>query len=91
MTKKKIHVIVRGRVQGVFFRDHTRDKARSLNLSGWVRNRKDGTVEAVIEGEALAVEKMFTWLHSGSPSSRVDDIQVTEEPPTGENSSFEII
>jgi acylphosphatase len=75
--------IVHGRVQGVFFRDTARQKARGLGLSGWVRNRADGTVEAVIEGDPHAVQEMLQELRSGPPRARVDRVDVTDEPPEG--------
>jgi acylphosphatase len=87
---KRAHVIVEGRVQGVFFRAFTRDEADRLGLSGWVRNRPDGSVEALVEGEKSAVEKMLQWFHQGSPNSNVEKVHVNEEVPVGVNSSFEI-
>jgi len=80
---KRVHVIVEGRVQGVFFRAYTRDEAVKLGLSGWVRNRTDGSVEVLIEGEKIAVEKMEQWLHEGSPHSLIKMIHTTEEAPMG--------
>lgn len=87
---KRIHVIVEGRVQGVFFRAFTRDEAARLGLSGWVRNRANGSVEAIVEGEKSAVEKMELWFHRGSPHAIVDKVNITEESPVGESSTFEI-
>jgi acylphosphatase len=75
--------IVHGDVQGVFFRDSTRRKARELGLAGWVRNRADGTVEAVVEGARDAVQEMLQELRSGPPRARVDHVDVTDEPPEG--------
>jgi acylphosphatase len=75
--------IVHGRVQGVFFRDTARQKARELGVSGWVRNRSDGTVEAVVEGEPHAVQEMLQELRAGPPRAHVDRVDVTEEPPEG--------
>jgi acylphosphatase len=75
--------IVHGRVQGVFFRDTARQKARKLGLSGWVRNCADGTVEAVLEGDPHAVQEMLQELRSGPPRARVERVDVTEEPPEG--------
>lgn len=89
-TAKRIHVIVEGRVQGVFFRAYTRDEAVRFGLSGWVRNCPDGSVEAVVEGEQGAVEKMVQWLHQGSPNSNVAKVHLTEEAPVGESGTFEI-
>lgn len=88
--KKRIHVIVEGRVQGVFFRANTRDEAVRLGLAGWVRNRRDGSVEAVVEGDGTAVEKMEQWFQKGSPHSQVEKVKVTEAEPVGDSSSFEI-
>ena len=87
---KRIHVIVEGRVQGVYFRAFTRDTAVNLGLTGWVKNRPDGSVEALIEGEKTAVEKMEQWFYQGSPHSRVDMVHITEKPPDGDNTTFEI-
>ncbi len=87
---KRIHVIVEGRVQGVFFRAFTRDEAARLGLSGWVRNRSNGSVEAVVEGEKSAVEEMARWFRRGSPHSIVEKVHITEESPVGESTTFEI-
>ena len=90
MTHKRIHVIVQGRVQGVFFRAYTKEEADRLGLVGWVRNRHDGAVEALIEGEAAAVDRMLDWLHQGSPMANVVRVQVTEEEAVGEHRDFAI-
>jgi acylphosphatase len=88
--KKRVHVIVEGRVQGVFFRAYTSDQAKKLGLAGWVRNRPEGTVEAVVEGDADSVDTMLRWFYQGSPGSKVTEVHVSEEPPVGDNSTFEI-
>lgn len=90
MARKRLVVIVTGVVQGVYFRDYTQREARSLSLSGWVRNRPDGTVVAVIEGEDESVAQMVEWLKIGSPMAQVSDIQVTEEKPLGDTTAFAI-
>lgn len=72
-------VIVHGRVQGVFFRGATRERARQLGVSGWVRNRSDGTVEAVFEGSTGAVEAMLLFAHHGPEWARVDGVEEHEE------------
>ena len=77
-------VVVTGRVQGVFFRDSTRSEARRLGVAGWVTNRADGGVEAVLEGEPGAVEDLLAWLRHGPERARVDTCTVTEEEPVGE-------
>ena len=71
-------VIVRGRVQGVFFRDSARRAAESRGVGGWVRNREDGAVEAWFEGEADAVEAMVEWARSGPSRAEVSAIDVEE-------------
>ncbi len=82
-------VVVRGRVQGVFFRDSTRQRAHSFGVAGWVSNRKDGAVEAVIEGPPDAVQRMLEFLQTGPRSAQVERTEVTEEAPEG-LSGFEV-
>lgn len=76
-------VIVRGRVQGVFFRAECRREAQSLGLAGWVRNRADGTVEAVFEGDAAEVEAMIAWAGHGPSMALVEGVEVFSEAPEG--------
>ena len=73
---KRAKVIVRGSVQGVFFRAEARDRARSLGLAGWVRNVPDGTVEAAFEGEDERVESMVEWCRRGPAGARVEQVDV---------------
>jgi len=79
----RVRVVVHGVVQGVFFRDGLRDQARAERVGGWVRNRADGTVEAVLEGPAAAVERVVEWCRSGPPRARVDAVDVSTEAPEG--------
>ena len=76
-------VVVQGRVQGVFFRSSTRKQARAANVDGWVRNRPDGSVEAVFEGAPEDVETLVAWCRQGPRSAQVDDLQVSREPAAG--------
>jgi acylphosphatase len=77
----RTRVLVSGRVQGVYFRANTRDTARAEGVDGWVKNLRDGRVEAVFEGPADAVESMVEWCHTGSPAADVSDVEThTEEP-----------
>ena len=76
-------MVVRGRVQGVFFRDSTRRHAASRRVHGWVRNRPDGAVEAVFEGAPEDVDSMVEFCRSGPSSADVDDVEVTEESAEG--------
>lgn len=84
MTLARVRVKVRGRVQGVFFRAETRQRAASLGVSGWVRNADDGTVEAVFEGERDQVDSMVEWCRRGPAGAHVDELEVVEEEPAGE-------
>lgn len=74
-------VIVHGLVQGVFFRDTVRRMARSRGVAGWIRNRPDGTVEAVFEGDPQAVEAMVSFCREGPRGARVERVEIAEEPP----------
>jgi acylphosphatase len=76
-------VVVNGRVQGVFFRDSCQREAARAGVAGWVRNRNDGAVEAVFEGEDDAVEAMVAWCRRGPSRARVDRVDVVEESPEG--------
>jgi acylphosphatase len=86
----RARVIVEGRVQGVFFRYHTQETALSLGLNGWVKNRRDGRVEAVFEGDREKVEQMIQWCHRGPSEARVTKVYITWENYTGEFEDFSI-
>jgi acylphosphatase len=77
------HIVVHGRVQGVFFRDSTRRRAAELGVAGWVSNRHDGTVEAVFEGSADAVASMVDWSQRGPRSADVERVDERSESPEG--------
>jgi acylphosphatase len=81
---ERARVKVSGRVQGVFFRAETRDRARSLGLSGWVRNAPDGSVEAAFEGPEERVQSMLEWCRRGPALAAVTDVSVDREEPRGE-------
>ena len=78
-------VVVAGRVEGVFFRDSTRGEATGRGVAGWVANRPDGNVEAVLEGEADAVQAVVDWMAVGPEQAAVTGRTVTEEEPEGES------
>jgi acylphosphatase len=80
---------VEGNVQGVFFRDSTRDQAESHGVAGWVSNRSDGAVEVVLEGTREAVEQVLDFLTSGPPRASVEHVDVRDEDPEG-LSGFEV-
>lgn len=76
MTDARARVVIRGRVQGVFFRAETAERARSLGLAGWVRNNPGGTVEAVFQGDRDRIESMVAWCRRGPASASVEDVEV---------------
>jgi acylphosphatase len=81
-SRERVRVVVTGRVQGVFFRDSCRERAREANVGGWVRNRGDGAVEAEFEGPAAAVDGVVAWCRTGPARARVDAVEVTVIPAT---------
>lgn len=85
----RAHVFVSGRVQGVFYRASTRDKARELGVDGWVRNLSDGRVEAVFEGSRQDVDRMVEWCETGSRAANVEAVEAKIESSNGED-GFEI-
>jgi len=74
---KTLHLIIHGHVQGVYYRDSMRREAQRLSVAGWVRNRDDGTVEAVLHGPAEAVEALVQWAHRGPEHARVERVHVS--------------
>ena len=91
MAKIRTHVYITGKVQGVYFRQNMRNVARKHNVNGWVKNLKDGRVEAVFEGEEDNVHQVIEWCHIGPTGARVDDVDVIYEEYRGEFDSFDII
>lgn len=77
-------MIARGRVQGVFFRDTLRDAADREGVAGWARNNRDGTLEAVFEGEAAAVERLVALARKGPPGAHVTELELLDEPDQGD-------
>ncbi|HIC96392.1 TPA: acylphosphatase [Candidatus Bipolaricaulota bacterium] len=88
--KRRVHLFISGRVQGVFFRANTCDQASRLSLTGWVRNLPDGRVEVVVEGEEAKVKELIDWCHRGPPGAQVRGVEVHWEDYRGEFSGFEI-
>lgn len=87
---ERLHLRITGRVQGVFFRAHTRETASSLGLTGWVRNTHDGAVEVLAEGEHPRLEALRGWCLKGPPGARVSGMEERWEPATGEFNQFSI-
>ena len=91
MNKKvRAHILVSGRVQGVFFRDSTRRIAEELGIFGWVKNSNNSKVEAVLEGEKEIIEKLIEWAKRGPIFARVNGIEIKWEDYQGEFKEFEI-
>lgn len=90
LLMERVHLIIHGIVQGVFFRANTRRTAASLGLTGCAINRPDGTVEAVAEGPHEQLETFVQWCHRGPESARVDRVEVNWEQPTGKYKDFHI-
>ena len=85
-------LIIEGRVQGVGYRASLAEQAIALGLSGWVRNRRDGTVEAGIDGDAAAVDALILWAQRGSPAARVTQVIVEDlEPRASSDGTFKIL
>ena len=87
----RAHVYRSGDVQGVFFRDSTREKAEQLGLSGWVRNLPDGRVETLFEGPSEKVREMVRWCEEGPPRAGVEKVDAEFDPAVGNLSGFEVL
>ena len=85
-----VRVVVSGRVQGVFFRMETKRAADQVGVTGWVRNKQDGRVEAVFQGDDNQIDRMVEWCKKGPALSRVTRVDVTEEMVSNDFTSFEI-
>lgn len=84
------HLKISGRVQGVYFRESTRLRAREFKVTGWVRNRADGTVEAMVQGEPEAVEQMIEWARRGPESAKVSNVEIEVSEEADRYELFEI-
>ncbi len=91
MATKRVHLIIRGRVQGVFFRAAAQREARRLGLTGWAKNRLDGSIELLAEGEEDAVRELTHWSQHGPSVARVDHVDVRWRGYTGEFFEFATI
>ncbi|MCK5392371.1 MAG: acylphosphatase [Deltaproteobacteria bacterium] len=90
MDKKRVQLIIHGKVQGVFFRASTKDKANELRLTGFVRNRGDGTVEVIAEGGRDQLQKLVDWCRKGPQLSHVNDVQLDWQPYIAQFEKFMI-
>ncbi len=90
MSLKQVHLFVRGRVQGVYFRASAQREARRLGLTGWVKNRVDGAVEVLAEGEEEEIKELIGWANRGPGAARVDNVDVRWRSYTGDYPDFRI-
>ena len=90
LMKKNVHVIISGRVQGVWFRANTRQKAEQLGITGWVRNTKEGNVEAIFEGEENQVNEMIQWCYRGPPLAKIKKVEIINQNTTNNYNEFSI-
>jgi acylphosphatase len=88
--RARLHVVIEGRVQGVFFRAATRDEAQARGLAGWVRNLPDGRVEALFEGDKRVLESMLAWCHQGPPYAYVHRVASDWQPYLGDLDDFRV-
>lgn len=79
VNRTTVHLLIKGKVQGVFFRASARETAEQLNLTGWIRNTSDGAVESVVSGDKDAVAQYIAWCRQGPPGAVVTDVQLTEK------------
>ncbi len=90
MTTAK-HLLIAGRVQGVFYRASTKHEAQRLSLSGWVKNLTDGRVEAVVQGPADDLDELIAWCRTGPAGARVDGVEVTDRPVDSLLNGFRVL
>ena len=88
--KSRSHIFVSGKVQGVFFRENTREKAAEFGLNGFIRNLQNGKVEAIFEGEKEKIEKIIQWIKKGPETTQVENIEINWQNYKGEFKNFEI-
>ncbi len=91
MSSKRIRIIVTGKVQGVFFRQALKVMAKKNDIFGWVKNLKDGRVEAVLEGAEEKINRLVEWSHGGPANARVEDVEIHNEKFSGEFSKFDVL
>ncbi|HXG14407.1 MAG TPA: acylphosphatase [Candidatus Nitrosotenuis sp.] len=91
MGKQRVHLFISGKVQGVFFRQAMKVAAKKNHVTGWVKNLKDGRVEAVIEGEDLNVSNVVEWCHAGPANARVEDVVIKNEKFKDEFTKFDVL
>ncbi len=91
MSNQRIRIIVTGKVQGVFFRQALKVMAKKNNVFGWVKNLKDGRVEAILEGDEEKVSRLVEWAHGGPANARVKDVEIRNEKFSSEFLKFDVV
>ena len=91
MSKQRVRIFVTGKVQGVFFRQALKVMAKKNNIFGWVKNLKDGRVEAILEGDEEKVNRLVEWSYRGPANARVEDVEIRNEKFMGEFSKFDVL
>ncbi len=91
MSNQRIRIIVTGKVQGVFFRQALKVMAKKNYVFGWVKNLKDGRVEAVLEGDEEKISRLVEWSHGGPANARVEDVEICNEKFSGEFTKFDVL
>ncbi len=91
MSNQRIRIIVTGKVQGVFFRQSLKVKAKKNEIFGWVKNLKDGRVEAILEGDEEKISRIIEWAHEGPANARVEDVEIRNEKFIGEFLKFDVL
>ncbi len=91
MAQKRVQLIVRGRVTGVYFRAASQREAKRLGITGWVKNRNDGSVEVMAEGDEDTIKEIIAWAHHGPSAARVDGVDIRWRGYTGEFADFRIV
>jgi len=91
MSNQRIRIIVTGKVQGVFFRQALKVMAKKNNVFGWVKNLKNGCVEAVLEGDEEKINRLVEWSHGGPANARVEDVEIHNEKFSGEFKKFNVL
>jgi len=90
MIRLQVQVVISGRVQGVWFRASTKQKAEQLGINGWVKNTADGKVVALFEGDEKHVQEMIEWCHHGPPLAKVENVEVKKQPASSDFDQFAV-
>jgi acylphosphatase len=91
MALKQLQLVIRGRVQGVYFRASTQREARRLGLTGWIKNRTDGSLEILAEGEETSIRELYGWAQKGPSAARVERVEARWRSFSGEHPDFRIV